>query len=136
MKGKVLAFDFKESSGVISAEDGGRYSFNNKSWKSEGLPKSGMSVDFVDNENFAEDIYVIGVGKVVKEYKNQMDGFYRILDQSMMGGVCAGAAHKWNSSRSGLRWATAISTMLFVLPFFVYICLWMVLPKVDTVEDE
>lgn len=53
MKGTVLAY------GVISAQDGHRYSFTQEDIKSQGEIKIGDEVDFVANNLKANEIYVI-----------------------------------------------------------------------------
>lgn len=58
MQGKILEYDIQKSTGLISANDGKRYSFNNIEWKSEKIyPAPGVTVDFaIDGEN-ATQIY-------------------------------------------------------------------------------
>ena len=53
MKGTVLAH------GVISAQNGHRYSFTQEDIKSQGEIKIGDEVDFVANDGRANEIYVI-----------------------------------------------------------------------------
>ena len=53
MKGTVLAH------GVISAQDGHRYSFTQEDVKSQDKIKIGYEVDFVANGGKASEIYVI-----------------------------------------------------------------------------
>ncbi|WP_462158310.1 DUF4190 domain-containing protein [Pseudoalteromonas sp. GB56] len=55
MKGKVL--DFNSGQGVISCDEGNRYSFSFDNWKSSVSPAAGMAVDFVASDNTAADIY-------------------------------------------------------------------------------
>ena len=38
MKGKILDYSFQSSSGVITGDEGNRYSFQNQDWKGEKLP--------------------------------------------------------------------------------------------------
>jgi TM2 domain-containing membrane protein YozV len=57
MKGKILDFNSNNRTGVISADDGNRYSFNMDQWKGSVLPKIGARVDFSVNEGAAADIY-------------------------------------------------------------------------------
>lgn len=58
MKGRVLDYSLQESSGVISGDDGNRYTFQNSDWRSEKLPSRGMSVDFDTEGSIAKDIYL------------------------------------------------------------------------------
>ena len=46
MKGDVLDFSIQTGSGLISAEDGKRYSFAGAEWKGAKPPVFGMKVDF------------------------------------------------------------------------------------------
>lgn len=58
MKGKILDYNFQESCGIISADDGNRYSFENSQWKGTQSPKVNQIVDFeIDGQN-AKDIYL------------------------------------------------------------------------------
>lgn len=57
MKGKVLDFNTDSRTGIISADDGSRYTFEIAQWKGSALPKSGAKVDFSVNESAAEAIY-------------------------------------------------------------------------------
>ena len=58
MKGKILDYNFQESRGIISADDGNRYSFENSQWKGTQSPKVNQIVDFeIDGQN-AKDIYL------------------------------------------------------------------------------
>ncbi len=58
MKGKILDYNFQESRGIISADDGNRYSFENSQWKGTQSPKVNQIVDFeIDSQN-AKDIYL------------------------------------------------------------------------------
>lgn len=58
MKGKILDFNLQASEGVISGEDGNRYTFSTKEWKStEVNPKNGLEVDFVGEDGVASGIY-------------------------------------------------------------------------------
>lgn len=61
MTGKILGFDIQTRTGVISGEDGNRYSFITaeiKNLKSD--PKPGMDVDFTTDEHGnALDVYVV-----------------------------------------------------------------------------
>ena len=61
MKGKVLDFSIQQSSGVISGDDGKRYTFVASEWKSNDInPAQGVEVDFdVDDQGNAVAIYVI-----------------------------------------------------------------------------
>ncbi|MCT7445451.1 hypothetical protein [Aliarcobacter cryaerophilus] len=59
MKGKILDYNIQESKGIISGDDGQRYSFENKDWKASELPKVNQIVDFEVDENQAKSVYAI-----------------------------------------------------------------------------
>ena len=59
MKGKILDYNIQESKGVISGDDGQRYSFENKDWKASELPKVNQIVDFEIDEEYAKKIYIL-----------------------------------------------------------------------------
>ncbi len=59
MKGKILDYNFQDSKGVISGDDGDRYYFENSEWKGSVNPKIGQVVDFeLDGQN-AKGIYLV-----------------------------------------------------------------------------
>jgi len=58
MKGKILDFSVQNSGGIISGDDGKRYTFSNSEWKSDKSPNVNQIVDFnIDGEN-AVGIYL------------------------------------------------------------------------------
>ena len=58
MKGQVLDFTVQSNSGVITTEEGKRYTFEGAEWKESQLPTRGMEVDFdVDAEGKAVGVY-------------------------------------------------------------------------------
>lgn len=58
MQGRVLDFSVSEGSGIISGDDGNRYSFVGKEWKEQEVPTKGQVVDFdVDESNGAVGVY-------------------------------------------------------------------------------
>ncbi len=59
MKGKILDYNIQESNGIISGDDGQRYSFENKDWKASELPKVNQIVDFEVQGNQAKSVYAI-----------------------------------------------------------------------------
>ncbi len=50
MKGTVLDFSIQTNSGLISGEDGQRYTFIGSEWKEQNAPLRGDKVDFATNE--------------------------------------------------------------------------------------
>ena len=58
MKGIILDYNIKENRGLILADDGKRYSFENSQWRSHQAPSINLKVDFlIDGEN-AKEIYI------------------------------------------------------------------------------
>ena len=57
MQGTILEVSMQSSSGIISGEDGTRYSFAFNQWRAQGIPGKGQKVDFVPQDNFATEIY-------------------------------------------------------------------------------
>ncbi len=66
MKGKILDYNIQESCGVISADNGQRYTFTNSEWKNNVSPKANQIVDFeIDGQN-AKGIYLQSSGSITE----------------------------------------------------------------------
>lgn len=60
MRGKVLDYSIQTAEGIISGDNGERYSFIASEWKTRNShPLKGVIVDFATQENSAVEIYVI-----------------------------------------------------------------------------
>ena len=59
MKGKIIDFSVQNNQGLISAEDGGRYSFVGAEWKAQGAPAIGTEVDFEAHDREARGVYQV-----------------------------------------------------------------------------
>ena len=46
MKGRVLNYSVQENGGIISGDDGNRYTFVGGQWREQALPVQGSYVDF------------------------------------------------------------------------------------------
>ena len=46
VRGQILDFSIQDNTGVISAEDGSRYTFAGSEWQEKSPPSRGMKVDF------------------------------------------------------------------------------------------
>lgn len=46
MTGQVLDYSFETNSGIISGDDGNRYTFTGPDWNETANPSRGMRVDF------------------------------------------------------------------------------------------
>lgn len=58
MRGKVLGYDASQMSGVIVNDEDMRYEFVKSEWKSDTLPRAGLEVNFLVEDNKATAIYV------------------------------------------------------------------------------
>ncbi len=133
--GKVLDFNVATSSGLILGDDGMRYNFRGVEWRSAGsLPHAGVHVNFMVSGQDASAIYVVApaAATLVPPGTSQGDdknmGFYRSSDSKLVGGVCAGLAHKWNRNAVILR----IIFCVFYPLLLVYIIMWLSLPERST----
>ena len=57
MKGRLLDYSIQQNSGIISGDDGNRYTFTGEHWNENGLPQRGMYLDFVVKDDTAVDVY-------------------------------------------------------------------------------
>lgn len=58
MKGTILDFSIQSNTGIVSGDDGKRYSVAGAEWKDSAFPVKGMKVDFEPKENLATSVYV------------------------------------------------------------------------------
>ena len=59
MRGQVLGVDTRTGDGIVTGEDGRRYSFKPLDWAARGEPAIGMEVDFETHENRALSIFPV-----------------------------------------------------------------------------
>ena len=59
MRGQVLGVDTRTGDGIVTGEDGRRYSFRPADWADRGEPAVGMQVDFETAENRALSIFPV-----------------------------------------------------------------------------
>lgn len=59
MKGTVLDFSIQTNEGVISAENGQRYTFKGPEWKDDQIPRRGSQVDFAISNEVAVGVYPV-----------------------------------------------------------------------------
>ena len=131
--GKVLDFNISASSGLILGDDGVRYAFRGTEWRSvASLPLAGFRVNFVVSGLEALAIYAeAGTPPRLSSPGATADsgtgaGFYRSSDAKLVGGVCAGLAHKWDVP-------VLIPRLAFCTPLFlVYAVMWLTLPEKPT----
>ncbi|ASK34521.1 hypothetical protein CEK62_09055 [Alcanivorax sp. N3-2A] len=61
MRGQILEFSVQSGAGIISGEDGYRYTFVGAQWKGEAAPVPGMAVDFQLEGTEATAVYRVAV---------------------------------------------------------------------------
>jgi len=59
MRGTVITFDRNTNSGIISGQDGNRYTFFTQDWRASSFPGEGLQVDFVNENFYAKEIFVV-----------------------------------------------------------------------------
>jgi TM2 domain-containing membrane protein YozV len=59
MKGTILDFTIQTNEGVISGEDGMRYTFKGAEWRHDKLPRRGQYVDFAISDGMATGVYPV-----------------------------------------------------------------------------
>ena len=57
MQGQILDYSVQTNAGVITGEDGNRYTFAGSDWKESALPARGMRVDFEVHGATAVSVY-------------------------------------------------------------------------------
>ena len=64
MKGRVLSYSVQDNSGIISGDDGNRYTFEGPQWREQDLPVQGAYVDFqiAADTDQAISIYLVREG--------------------------------------------------------------------------
>lgn len=71
MQGHILGFDTRTDEGMISAENGQRYTFAAAEWRQRVNPQAGQRVDFEPEDRRATAIYVVGGGNAMVADKNR-----------------------------------------------------------------
>jgi TM2 domain-containing membrane protein YozV len=59
MRGQVLGADTRTGDGIVTGDDGRRYSFKPLDWAAKGEPAVGMEVDFETHESRALSIFPV-----------------------------------------------------------------------------
>lgn len=135
MKGRVLTYSVQDNAGVISGDDGRRYTFEGPQWREQELPVQGAHVDFqvAADTDEAVSIYLIREGAptpALGEKNKVVAGILAILF-----GVLG--AHKFYLGYSGQG---ALLLVLFILGiplmflFGVGIIVWVVIGIITLVE--
>lgn len=59
MRGQIMDYDLKKGEGLISGEDGKRYTFDMSEWEQQTMPARGQRVDFDAGEGVALKVYTL-----------------------------------------------------------------------------
>ena len=110
MKGRVLSYSVQDNAGIISGDDGRRYTFEGPQWREEALPVQGAYVDFqvAQGTDDAVSIYLVrgaASGSAVGEKNKVVAGVLAILFGAL-------GAHKFYLGYSGQG---ALMLVLFIL---------------------
>ena len=134
MKGRVLSYSVQENSGLISGDDGNRYTFEGGQWRDQALPVQGSYIDFqvAQDTDQAISIYLArgAAPSSVGEKSKVVAGVLAILF-----GVLG--VHKFYLGYSGQG---ALLLVLFILGiplmflFGIGIIVWLVIGIITLVE--
>lgn len=138
MKGKVLDFSISENQGLISGDDGNRYTFIGKEWKSPTHPQAGGRVDFDAENKTAVGVYVDGPVQSATSSASggdkQLDARYNSLycskDEKVIFGLCGGLAHKFGVPPAAMRVVTLVLLCCFGIGLLYIVGIF--LPKLPT----
>jgi TM2 domain-containing membrane protein YozV/cold shock CspA family protein len=132
MRGKVLHFNASLGTGVISGDDGKRYSFTAADIVSGGVLPAGTSVDFEAGEGVATAIYVVPsvIGEKNKWIAALLAFFFGPL-----------GVHKFYLGQTGAGIIMLIGTIIIIgLPFtmlisFIELIVYLVKSEQQFYED-
>ena len=132
--GSVLHFSVADSKGLISGDDGVRYTFVGSDWRPAELPLEGTRIDFVAEHGAAKEIFA---AQPRLEVQSSESGLYRSSDQVLVGGVCAGLAHRSGIPVWVMRVLVAVLSLFLwwgTIPLYVAACL--TLPRRPTAQVQ
>lgn len=115
MKGTILDYSVQNNKGVISADNGERYTFGGEQWKAAGVPQRGQKVDFITQEgNQAADVYLqVGATSASGEGKNKITAALLAFFLGAFG------AHKFYLGYTAAAWTMLLTTLLGWMLFFI-----------------
>ncbi|HEY3756234.1 MAG TPA: PspC domain-containing protein [Opitutaceae bacterium] len=143
MKGDILDFNLQAATGLISGDDGGRYSFGSADWKdTTSLPARGMRVDFEVQDGGAVAIYALAnmpppvpvsnASAAVRSRPDKYQGCYRSSDEKSVGGVCAGLAHMSGWNPALVQIGFVVVSLFFGVGILIYIAMWIFFEPLPT----
>ena len=132
MKGTILEVSMQSSTGIITGENGNRYSFSFGQWRAQAAPRIGQQVDFVDHEDRAVEIYTVaasrGGGGIADVFEGDKNKTVAALLAILLG---AFGAHKFylGYKTAGIIMA-ALTLSGWLLSFVLIGVLWAWIPAV------
>jgi TM2 domain-containing membrane protein YozV len=120
MKGQILDFSVQKNEGIITAQDGSRYTFNGAEWKGDIQPNRGMLVDFDAQGTNATGVYR-ALGQVTSKPRGDTSKPATTLWCIFLGGF---GAHKFYVG----SWGWGIVYFLFFwtyIPFLISFVEWI-----------
>lgn len=119
MKGTILDYTVQGNKGVITAENGERYTFGGEQWKAPGVPLRGQRVDFVPQEGSqAADVYLqVGAASATSGEKSKITAALLAFFLGYFG------AHKFYLGYTSAAWTMLLvwtfGWLLFAIPSIV-----------------
>ncbi len=115
MKGTILDYTVQGNKGVITAENGERYTFGGEQWKAAGVPQRGQRVDFVPQEGSqAAEVYLqVGAAGATSGEKNKITAALLAFFLGAFGG------HKFYLGYTSAAWTMLLVWIFGWLLFFV-----------------
>jgi len=130
MKGQILDYAVQTSSGVITAEDGSRFTFAGSEWHGTGLPVRGSWVDFEPHDGQATAIYTAlsrGSASTASQFvQSAVGGEGKSKPAATLWGIFLGGfgAHKFYMGSWG--WGIVyLATCWLYVPFIVALVEWV-----------
>ena len=120
MKGQILDFSIQKNEGIISGEDGVRYTFPGSEWHGNAQPTRGIWVDFQASGNMASGVY----GALSQSTGVSRSGKSKAaltLWGAFLGGI---GAHKFYMGSWGWGLIYLLTCWLYI-PFFVALVEWI-----------
>ena len=118
MRGQVLGVDTRTGDGIVTGEDGRRYSFGPEDWAHRGQPAIGMQVDFESDQNRALSIFPVPgaspapvVQSTAAAYPNDRNKYIAALIAFLLGPL---GIHRFYLGRKGSAIAMLVLTCTVV----------------------
>ena len=110
MKGRLLGFSVQTNSGIISGDDGKRYTFIGAQWRETTIPQRGMYVDFEVQDTEALGVYRAvggsGGGSGSRSGSKAGSGSGSGSRSGSKAGSGSGSGN-WSGSKAGSGWREA-----------------------------